>query len=188
MTSIDLRPIVKELSDIDEDTLKNELRNLNLSITDQKYHNAFSAYGLSNFISGVSLDVLKSNMVNIPDDSIEGIRWNGVVLIRGYIAMVYMRSDYLESGLDNVNENSPIIPFKKYFGRGRPRENTDTISQHIRNSFSHGTFKLSDNLQLITFNDKNWVGKVRTSEFIDGFCEQVFRLYAAAFSIDVGVA
>lgn len=183
MPEIDLRPIIDELESINESDLISELQRLNLSITGNKFHNAFSAYGLSNFISGASLDVLKSNIVGMPDDAMEGIRWNSVILLRGYIAMVYMRSDQLETGINNLEEASPIYAYKKYLGRGRASDNSDTISQHIRNSFSHGSFELSGNLEIITFSDRNWIGIVKTSEFIDEFCEQVFKFYAAAFSL-----
>lgn len=105
-------------------------------------------------------------------------------MLRGYVAMVYMRSQHLEDGLEMVVEGSSLFPFKQYLGRCRE----GTIAQHIRNAFSHGTFQLSDDLQSVTFIDRNWNATVLTSNFIDDFCGQVFRLYGAALETGRGVA
>jgi hypothetical protein len=182
MPIINLSSIITELQSVTDNDLRQELNAYGLSISDDKFHNAFSAYGLSNFLSGTPLATLRAN-TNIPDAEMNGIRWNGVFILRGYISMVYMRSIHLERGLDNIPDSSPIYPFKRFFRSGSIRDGEDTIAQHIRNAFAHGTFELSSNMQHITFNDKNWTASVQTSEFIDGLCEQVFRFYVAAFHV-----
>lgn len=179
---INLDPLVEELKTVTDDQLRFALSEYELSISDDKFHHAFSAYGLSNFLSGASLSTLASN-TNIPGPAINAIRWNGVFVLRGYIAMVYMRSDHLERGLDNIPDPSPISPFKRIFRAGSMQAGDDTIAQHIRNSFSHGSFELSDDMQFVTFTDRQWSAKVKMSTFINDFCEQVVRLYMIAFQI-----
>lgn len=184
---MDLKEIINELQSVTDDDLLTELRKFDkekLNAFGPKFHNAFSAYGLSNFLSGASLDVLRAN-TKVPDPEMNGIRWNGIFILRGYASMVYMRSYQLEKGLDDVSDSSPIQPFKKFFRAGSIKKGEDTVAQHIRNAFAHGSFELSDNMQEVTFKDSfkesKWEVSVKMSDFIDGLCDQVFRFYAAAF-------
>ncbi len=177
----DLNPLLTELKAVSDADLSAALSRYNLCISDNKLHAAFSAYGLSNFLSGASIATLRSN-TNVQDAQLNAIRWTGIILLRGYVAMVYMRSNVLEQGLRNVEQNDSIYPFSRAFRSGNIRNGQGTIAQHIRNSYSHGTFELSAELDTIKFTDNKWAATLKTEEFIDGFCYQVFRLYAAALS------
>lgn len=178
MSIVNIEDIISDLSSVPTDIIMAELRKLEVDISDSKFHHVFSAYGLSNFISGAPLHVLRGN-TETPDDEMNGIRWNGVFIIRGYVAMVLMRSNHLERGLDAIHEESPLIPFKKHLRAGKRGE--ETITQHIRNAFSHGSYEFESNMQIITFQDRDWRASIKTSQFLDGLCEQVFRFYMAAY-------
>jgi hypothetical protein len=181
MAILDLTQVLRKLKTISDEHLVKEINGLGLHITDSKFNIAFSAYGLTKFLSGASREVLRCNVQDVPDEVMESIRWNGVFLFRSYTTFLFMRSEQLEFGLDSVTDDSPLRPFRDFFRNGSIRRGDDTIAQHIRNSLAHGTFELSSDLEVVTFEDWNWKAKIKTKDFFDGLCEEVYRFYCAAF-------
>jgi len=184
---IDLTPIVLQMKAVASVDIQKEIARLDLNISEQKFQNAFSAIGVTKFLSQVSLDTLRLGGEGLDDDGMEGLRWNGIFMIWGYTAMVYMRSEHLESGLDGIPEDSALQPFKKYLRAGNLKRGEGTYTQHIRNAFSHGTFKLSADLHTVTFVDHDWEGTFDTEEFLFGLCDEIFRFYYLAFQHYAGI-
>jgi hypothetical protein len=178
---IDLSFILKQLQSISDEKLIAELRRHGLSIPDEKLNMAFSSYGLTRWLSGVPLAILRQGAPPIPDQELNVIRWRSVFIFRAYTAFVYMRSEHLERGLDNLSDDSCLLPFKRFFGSDSQRQSQVTIAQHLRNSLSHGSFILSHDLQTATFSDRQWQARISVQDFIDGLCDEVFRFYYAAF-------
>ncbi|MBM3327828.1 MAG: hypothetical protein FJY65_12820 [Calditrichaeota bacterium] len=119
----------------------------------------------------------------IPDEELNSIRFRGAMVIRAYIAFVYMRSKQLERCLDSIKENSPIRPFRDFFRQGSKKNSSDTIGQHIRNSLSHGDFKLSDDLKSVQFNDRTRQYKIDSKLFYEGLCHQLERFYFRFYEV-----
>lgn len=185
---IDLTPIIREMKAVNSAAIQEGISGLGLQISEQKFQNAFSAIGAAKFLTRVSLDTLKLGGEGLDDDGMEGLRWNGIFMIWGYTAMVYMRSEHLESGLDKIPDDSVLQPFKKYLRVGSHKRGEDTLAQHIRNAFSHGTFELSRDLHTVTFIDHEWVGSFDTEDFLFGLCDEVIRFYYAAFQNFAGIS
>ena len=175
---LQLQPVLQSLQSVSDDDLRTGLQTLNLRIPESKLAVAFSAYGLTNFLSGASLNDIRSNVVGIPDEQVNAIRLRGVFVFRAYVTFCYMRSDHLESGLDGVGDASPLNPFRSFFRKGEKAQTT--IAQHIRNSLAHGTFDLSEDFKCVEFIDRKWRAKLGAEDFVDGLCKEVFRFYAAA--------
>jgi hypothetical protein len=178
---IDLSLVLKQLRSISDEQLRTELQRHGLSIPDEKFTIAFSSYGLTRWLSGVPVDILRQGAPPTPDQELNAIRWRSVFIFRAYTAFIYMRSAHLETGLDNISNDSCLLPFKRFFGSGSQKQNEDTIAQHLRNSLSHGSFSLSHDLQTVSFSDRQWQARIALQDFIDGLCEEVFRFYVAAF-------
>lgn len=194
MDIIDLNPIISNVINslllLSDEDIRDQMRIYNLSINDTKYFQAFSAYGLTRLLSGLKQEYLKGGLLSIPDYELERIRWVGVFVFRAYTTFVYMRSDTLERNLDRVPLDSALRPFRDFFRKGSKDEGGDTIAQHIRNSLSHGTFSISDDMQTVLFSDENpyksndaWQGQMMAKDFTEGLCAQIFRFYYLAFQV-----
>jgi hypothetical protein len=184
---IDLQPIIHNLSNITDESLKGEIRNLGLAISDDKFSNAFACYGLTKRLSSLETRHLRGGVL-IPDKELELIRWKGVFVLRAYITFVYMRSEHLEHGLDNVSEYSSIKYFKEFFRKAKKKNKVGKedrpLGQRFRNSLSHGTFYISNDLRIVSFEDiDGWMADVLCKDFIDELCEQILRFYYCAFEV-----
>jgi hypothetical protein len=184
---VDISQIVFEMKAVNSADLQDAIGQLGIQISEQKFQNAFSAIGVAKFLTRVSLDTLKLGGEGLDDDGMEGLRWNGIFMIWGYTAMVYMRSEHLECGLDKIPEDSVLQPFKKYLRTGSHKLGEDTLAQHIRNAFSHGTFELSQDLHTVTFIDREWVRSFDTEDFLFGLCDEIIRFYYVAFQNFAGI-
>jgi len=100
-----------------------------------------------------------------------------------FTALCYMRSEHLERGLDNVPETSPLRPFRDIYRAGCTRRGEDTLVQHIRNSLTHGTFRLSRTPDVM-FTDRDWQETLKLAQLME-LCEHVHRLYHEAFAQEV---
>lgn len=187
MSVTDLSLVLSMLNRVTDDDLRRELAKHNLRISDAKFDLAFSAYGVTRWISGLPNSVLSINAPHLPHDQLDRIRWNAVFFFRAYTAFVFMRSEHLERGLDRIPDDSPIRPFRDFFRSGCRNRNDDTIAQHIRNALAHGTVEI-ENLSIAVFHDRDWQGKIALSQFVDGLCEEIFRFYCAAFETRQGAA
>lgn len=184
---INLQPVIQDLSNITDDNLRDEIRKMGLRISDNKFEIAFSCYGLTKLLSGLEKKHLRGG-VSIPDEKLESLRWKGVFVLRAYIVFVYMRSDILENRLDNVEDYSPLRPFRDFFRKAKQAKKglkvDRSLGQRFRNALSHGTFNISDDLKIVRFQDKNgWVAEVFCKDFFDGLCYQIFRFYFLAFKV-----
>ncbi len=178
---IDLSLELKRLGGVSDKQLQCELRNFDLSISDDKFSMAFSSYGLTKWLSAIPVTKLREGAPPMTDRKLNNVRWRSVFIFRAYTVFVYMRSTHLERGLDRVPNSSSLLPFKQFFRSGCQKQNEDTIAQHIRNSLSHGAFELSPDLQTVTFKDRDWIAELSVRDFFDGICEEVLRFYFAAY-------
>lgn len=175
---VDLKLVLERLESVQNNALKNEIDKLNLSIASGKFSNAFACYGVTKYLCNEDIQGLKSNLKQITDSKMESIRWRSVFVFRAYTAFVYMRSDTLEKGLDNVDNSSSIKPFKDFFRSGSHKNNEDTIAQHIRNSLCHGSFEFKENV--IIFSDRKWEAQISMNDF-NSLCKQILRFYYRAY-------
>lgn len=180
-----IKQMLENLQSVPDHLLEQELRKVSVESIDEKFHSAFSAYGASKLLLILDQDKLRSGLAEIPDAALEGIRWNSALIIRAYVSFVYMRSEVLERGLDEVPETSPLRPFRDTFRSGSRDEMT--MVQHMRNSLSHGTFVLSDDLASVHFKDRKWEETISVKD-VFALCEQIYRFYNAAFRVKHGLA
>ena len=180
---IDLRPALEKLQSVSDQALQQELKRINLKISETKRELAFSSYGFTRWLTHPSVEDLSEIGPSLPSgmplDALDSIRQKSVFLFRGYIALVFMRSDHLECGLDDIGDGSPIAPFRDFFRSGSIKSGDDTIAQHLRNALSHGSVEFIDSTTA-GFIDRRWVGVISPSDFVHGLCEEVFRFYCAA--------
>ncbi|MFZ6032215.1 MAG: hypothetical protein ACOYVE_02785 [Melioribacter sp.] len=174
--------IIQKLNQVSDNKLKNELQKYKLSISIDKYNTAFSCFGVTKLLSGLDVDIVRGGLKEIPAPYIEGIRWSSIIVFRAYITFVYMRSDILERGLDRVDNSSCLKVYKEVFRAGCRNKSEDTLAQHIRNSLCHGSFKISDDFNIIQFNDRKWNIHINVKEF-DSLCYHIYRLYRLAFEV-----
>lgn len=182
MSTQNITQLLMDLQSVSDSMLEKELANIRIHINSSKFHNAFSAYGLSKLLSGLEPDILRGGVIGIPAPELEGIRWAGIFMIRAYVCLVYMRSEVLERKLDSVATTSPLRPFRDAFRSGCLPRGEGTIVQHMRNALAHGTFELSKDCSIVTFKDRNWTESFTVND-VFSLCEQVFRFYCAAFRV-----
>lgn len=173
---------LKRLQSVRDDELEKELRNYALAgqINDKKYHLAFSSYGVMRWLSNLPLKILRYGAPGpetVPDTALNAIRWDAVIMFAGYTAFVYMRSEHLEDGLNQIQEHSKLSVFRDFLSK---KGGGGTNGQHIRNALSHGKFSTSDDLEEITFEDMDWKATIKVNDFME-LCREVFRFYGAAF-------
>jgi hypothetical protein len=183
MSIQNITQLLMDLQSISDSSLEQGLQGIAVNIDDDKFHNAFSAYGLSKLLLILDQDVLRGKTTGIPKAALEGIRLSGVFMIRTYVCLVYMRSEVLERGLDHVPASSPLRLFRDIFRSGCLPRGEDTIVQHMRNSLAHGSFHLSNDFATVEFKDRNWAGSFSVED-VFSLCEQVFRFYCAAFRVN----
>ena len=177
MNDINIELILRQLSQSNDQDMRRELSDYKLAIDDFKYQVAFSSYGLANKINELPPSILQPGNT-IPDPAIRGIQHSAVTLFVAYTAFVYMRSNHLEKGLDQVKDNSVLAVYKRIFRSGSQKRNEDTLAQHIRNSLCHGTFEIQQ--KEIIFTDYEWRLAISITKFI-ALCDQIYRLYQLAF-------
>ncbi|MEM4204873.1 MAG: hypothetical protein QXS54_12465 [Candidatus Methanomethylicaceae archaeon] len=190
MSIIDLSLVLDMLKRVSDDALRGEIVKYGLRISDAKFALAFSAYGVTRWLTSLPHKVLSINAPSLPTEELDRIRWSAVFFFRAYTTFIFMRSEHLERGLDTIPEDSPIRPFRDFFRSGSIRRGEDTIAQHIRNALAHGTVEIEniENLSIAVFHDRDWQGKIALSQFVDGLCEEIFRFYCAAFETRQGAA
>lgn len=192
MNDQNLESIADAMSKVSDDELRDELRKYDLNISEEKYEIAFSAFGFSDWMSGICVDILKVGAPPVPETELNAIRWRAVFTLRSYVAFVYMRSEHLENGLDKVLDGSPLRIYRDFFRKGSKNDGGVTIAQHIRNALCHGTFELSNDLKIASFRDKHpstdkvWSAKISTKTFLDELCPQIRKLYFCAYETKRG--
>lgn len=106
--------------------------------------------------------------IKINSAIVKGSKIQGSLILQLYIALVYMRegpiSQILKIGSDNRCKTMNL--YKKLL-------NCDYI-RHIRNSLSHGSFKI--NIAGVNFKDEEYE-IVATPGFLDSICIWIFVLY-----------
>lgn len=112
--------------------------------------------------------VKESEITGIPPSIIGGIKTQGSLILQLYIALVYMRSGPVSEILKvgSTNKCQAMNCYKKLI-------NSDYI-RHIRNSLSHGTFKI--NIAGVYFKDEEYE-MVSTPGFLDKICIWLFVIY-----------
>lgn len=176
---IDINLILRQLSDLSDQEIRKELTSYNMAIDDAKYHVAFSSYGLANKIDQLPTNILQPNdSMLIPEPAIRGIRHSAITLFCAYTAFVYMRSNHLEKGLDQVSDNSILVTYKNIFRSGKIGEGQDTLAQYIRNSLCHGDFKIG--IKEVIFLGYKGELSISITDFMK-LCDQIYRLYQLAF-------
>lgn len=100
---------------------------------------------------------------------INGLKIQGSLILKLYISLVYMREGpvYEILKIGSRNKCKVINIYYKLF-------NSDYI-RHIRNSLSHGTFKI--NIAGVHFIDENAFETVATQGFLDKICIWLFMIY-----------
>lgn len=187
MSTQNIKQLLNDLQSVSDSTLEKGLRTISINIDENRFHNAFSTYGLSKLLAILDRKTLHGKLTyKIPDDELERIRWTGVFLIKTYVSLVYMRSEVLERGLDTLPPESPLLPFRDAFRSGCLSRGEDTIVQHIRNALAHGNFNISKDVSTVTFNDRNWTASFTIDDVLS-LCDQVFRFYVLAFNVNHGL-
>lgn len=109
-----------------------------------------------------------SKLVNLDKNIIHGLKMQGSLILQLYIALVYMRSGpvlkILQAG--SIRKCQTMNLYKKLLY-------SDYI-RHIRNSLSHGSFKI--NIAGVYFNDEGYE-IVATPKFLNQVCIWLFILY-----------
>lgn len=181
---MDLSNLVKQLQAVSDEELRAELHKHRISMPDERLDFAFASYGITRWLAGIPVAVLREGAPPIPDRELDAVRWKAVFVFRVYTALVYMQNEYLKQLLDNVPEDSPLLPFQHLFGSGSQEQGEDSLAQHLRNSLCRGTFNVSPDLQTAFFYDGGWEAKVAMPDLMDGLCEEAFRFYTVAYQPD----
>jgi len=88
---------IKRLVSVSDDDLRHQLSRIDLDIDDTKFTQSFNAYGLTNAILLLDLEKLISIsecLLDFPKQVLDNIRLQGAIVLRAYIALVYMRSEH----------------------------------------------------------------------------------------------
>jgi len=109
-----------------------------------------------------------TELANIDPVVIKGLKIQGSLILRLYIAIVYMRSGPVYEIL-KIGSNKGCQAMNTCY----KLLNSDYI-RHIRNSLSHGTFKI--NIAGVCFKDKEYK-IVSTPGFLDKICIWLFVIY-----------
>lgn len=178
---INIESILSEIERADDDVLKNEMMKIDFEIDQEKFNSAFSAYGATKRLSSLD-DVIFAGGVAIPLSAIPAIKLRSVVLLRLYVAIVYMRSDILERGLDSAPEGSLLGLYKKLYRSGCTKRGEDTLPQRIRNALCHDGlhFIMREKHIAVKFNDRQ-VQFELPIDIVDRLCSQIFRFYLIAY-------
>jgi len=182
MADKNLTSLLRRLQNVSDEHLKCGLKENQLEISEGKYSNAFSCYGVAGSIIKAAPGAL-GIPEEMPRKNSAAIQVVASTVFEAYTALVYMRSEHLERGLDKVADDSPLAPFRDAFRLGCQKRGDDSLVQHLRNALCHGTFDFDDNDPKIHFEDRGWELTVPYQDLID-LCLQVFRLYSRAFEID----
>lgn len=171
---------LSQLKDITDKELVRELKELNPTISNEKYNNAFScdaAVRILEYLPDSEID----KAGRIPKSELYYLRKRMVFLFLGYINLVYMRSTHLERELDRpLRVDSPLIYFRDIFRSGSIKKGEDTIIQHIRNSLCHGDIILDFTNLEVQFTDREWNISLPLLQY-QNLCEQVGRYFMCAY-------
>lgn len=182
MNTQKIKELLQKLGSVNDNSLRQGLEQIQLDISDNKYSNAFSAYGLSKFLWVVEPQTLRRELDRIPDPELEGIRRSGVFMLRAYTCLVYLLSEVFEHQLCSALHIPALKIFHDAFCTGCTSKGEDATIQHMRNALIHGTFELSKDLETVTFKDQAWQQSFSLDE-VFSLCEQVFRFYRIAFDV-----
>jgi hypothetical protein len=175
---MDIEPLLEQLRAVSNEDLRAALLSQHLGISEEKFQTAFQCVGASHDLSRADIDF--PGPPDIPKQVIRRGRLRASVVFMVFSTLCYMRSEHLERGLDNVPEGSPLRAFRDIYRAGRMKQGEDTLVQHIRNAFAHGTFRLSGAPEVM-FTDKGWQETLTVTQLME-LCEHVHRLYHEAFS------
>ncbi|WP_240096519.1 hypothetical protein [Thermomonas flagellata] len=180
---INIESILSEIERADDGALRNEMMKMNFEIDQEKFSFAFSAYGAIKRLSSLD-DVIFAGGVAIPPSAIPAIKLRSVVLLKLYVALVYMRSDILERGLDSAPEGSLLELYKKLYRSGCTKKGEDTLPQRIRNALCHDGlyFLMRENHIAVKFNDRQVQFELPIN-IVDRLCNQIFRFYLIAYEV-----
>ncbi|MBA3314656.1 MAG: hypothetical protein H0T47_15390 [Planctomycetaceae bacterium] len=178
---MDITPLLERLRAISNDELHAALRAERLEISDEKFETAFQCIGASHDLWRPDVDF--KGPPDVPPDVIRGLRMRASVVFMTFSALCYMRSEHLERGLDNISETSPLRPFRDIYRAGCMKLGEGTLVQHVRNSLSHGTFRMSRTPDVV-FTDRCWQETLAVAQLKE-LCEHVHRLYHEAFDKEV---
>jgi hypothetical protein len=179
----DVSLILSQLDDIPDSALREELHGRFKGLTENRFNTAFSAYGVTRRLEQLDDRTFAGGSAGIDAESLRGIRYRAVRLMRMYVTLVYMRSDVLERGLDDVVEGSKLNYFKQLYRSGCRKKGEDTLPQHIRNALCHGGVDFLDNGD-VHVKDQGF-DEVFDGSQLDEICKQVYRLYCLAYEARV---
>jgi hypothetical protein len=185
MTDSEIRKQVNNFESVSDEDLRRGLAHINFRLDEEKFIIAGSCYGATVVLGSLTVDTFRRHFglpAEATDIYAERIRIQGSIVLRAYVCFVFMRSDELEQGLDNVPEESPLWPFRNFFRKGNPKKGDDSIAQHIRNSLAHGSFRFARQEAALIFEDRGWKAKMDVN-LIDRICAEVKRFYWCAYEI-----
>jgi hypothetical protein len=174
---MDIEHLLLRLRAVSDNDLRSALKAQSLLITDERFLTAFGCVGASHDLARFDIDF--RGPPDIPAIEIRGMRLRASVVFMVFTTLCYMRSEHLERGLDNVPETSILRAFRDIYRAGCVKLGEDTLVQHIRNSISHGTFRLGLTPEVL-FADRAWQESLTIRQLME-LCEHVHRLYHAAF-------
>ena len=182
MPTLDLGILLTQLDSVSDQQIHESLAEYSLSIKNEKYETAFSCMGMAYWIGALGTATpYKPAHVPTPP-SIARIHRQASLVFKLFVSLLFMRSEHLERGLDNVSDSSPLDVFRRVFRSGSMKRRDDTITQHLRNALAHGTFQFSPDCSTVRFEDRQSEWKVEiTVEQLDRLCEHVHRFYDRAF-------
>lgn len=173
-----LKATIETLASIPDQSIQSDIKQYGLKVTDTKYRLAFSAYGATKLLATLDVKTF-SGGTPTPSEALSTIQYESTLVLRAYVALVYMRSETLERELDHIPDTAFIYPYKNLLRTGTKKDKSDTLAQHLRNSLCHGSFEVRSN-GYTQFTDQKWQATISNSEFLD-LCHQIFRFYREAY-------
>ena len=175
---MDIEQLLERLRAVSNDDLRASLEAQNLSIGNAKFQTAFQCVAASHDLSRPDIDF--RGPPDVPSQVIRGGRLRASAVFMVFSTLCYMRSEHLERGLDDVPVDSPLRAFRDIYRAGCIKRGEDTLVQHIRNAFAHGSFQLGKSPEIM-FIDREWQETLVLDQLLE-LCEHVHRLYHEAFS------
>lgn len=180
----------RELAAVDDSQIVTAVRASHFSLPETKFKISASCLGALHVLNQLLLpDFHRRSLLRSRNQAYAAKTISEVVLL-GYVCFVYMWSEQLERGLDDLPVDSEAHVFRKIFRLGSKRTCDDSVAQHIRNSMAHGSFTLSsqdDEIdpavfpgETLVLRDRDWVGAFDIGEFTL-VCLQVRRFYRCAY-------
>jgi hypothetical protein len=110
---------------------------------------------------------------------------HGRAILRAYVDFCLMHSPQFEAGLDGIAKELPLQPIKQLFRKRA--DDKKTARQVIHNSLGRANFKVSEDLRIFTFLDRDSRTMIDSELLYRDLCPQVMRFYRTAWGIN-GVA